>query len=68
MLLKNTRNSSQEDMNSLLENVVPGAKIISAQWKDHRLNGYVELEYTNGSTFKGVYENGMRTSGFMIYA
>jgi hypothetical protein len=55
-------------MNSLLENVVPGAKIISAQWKDHRLNGYVELEYTNGSTFKGVYENGMRTSGFMIYA
>jgi hypothetical protein len=38
-----------------LENVVPGAKVITAQWKEHRLNGYVELLYENGSTFKGIY-------------
>lgn len=47
---------------------MPGAKIVKAQWKDNRLNGYVELLYDNGSDFKGIYENGMRTSGFMKYA
>ncbi len=54
-------------MKSLLEKIIPGAKITKGEWKDRKLNGDVEISYDNGNKFVGKYQNGVRTEGKMTY-